>query len=657
MEKAIQRAIQLWIELTGIDPNAKSFSMRDWNIYSMNEELKESFKLDPTGITTLMLLNYFAEYYFDNRNFSVNEMMKDFDKVMDYLNKTREFFLLINNDDFLRIELDFKNKILAAAKEYEMNSERVIKFIEDRGSLAFIRRDALRSMNTLKIHQFTHGVTDGAKPKYLKDIYMFWNINSLLAYIGNSKYSSISINLIKSADNYNSFFAFGIRNGSTISILTDTPKQAHPMAGQMSRRPDKDLANRYARNHFPYDLLDFKINELNSNIYFEKEKGLVSYQAEAINLKSIKDLSSDEIVWSIIMFDLIKEKFWDQDYKTPELSYTGEMLCNKNSLINSIKLKINNYIPLENSSLSKKDISYGNVDGVFQQRFEKNNIWIEKEYNYIVPEEVLNLVNTKDGVKLLQDYNGKKLLSVSEYKETNEIIKLIDLEGVDVTLFGSAEEMLSNQKWYARYNQAKIINKKLNQEYEEKKDEILNWYENKVKENLEFLYTRIAHKEFLTDVREDNSFNSGEKKSIKNILYVTTREKIDGNLFWNRGNVYLSDYDKSTKKHFCLKNGKEALLAAVFTPTNPQNLAALCGCVLEELPIPLQNWYSNKLYIGNYILDRIDPMEWVVKNPWSELQFKIVVFYSKSTYNGLRKINNLEPDKYWLDTKELPFIW
>jgi len=94
MERAIQRAIQLWIELTGIDTNEKSFSMRDWNIYSMNEELKESFKLDPTGITTLMLLNYFAEYYFDNRNFSVNEMMKDFDKVMDYLNKTREFFLL-----------------------------------------------------------------------------------------------------------------------------------------------------------------------------------------------------------------------------------------------------------------------------------------------------------------------------------------------------------------------------------------------------------------------------------------------------------------------------------------------------------------------------------------------------------------------------------
>ncbi|EEA2350399.1 hypothetical protein DAU66_20210 [Salmonella enterica subsp. enterica serovar Enteritidis] len=57
-EDKLYQALNLWVELTGIDPNGKSFAMgfskshSSWDIKKMHDQLKESQQLDSSGITT-----------------------------------------------------------------------------------------------------------------------------------------------------------------------------------------------------------------------------------------------------------------------------------------------------------------------------------------------------------------------------------------------------------------------------------------------------------------------------------------------------------------------------------------------------------------------------------------------------------------------------
>lgn len=44
---SIVRALEIWVDITGVDPNTKSWATtNEWEIRHINEELKESLKQD-----------------------------------------------------------------------------------------------------------------------------------------------------------------------------------------------------------------------------------------------------------------------------------------------------------------------------------------------------------------------------------------------------------------------------------------------------------------------------------------------------------------------------------------------------------------------------------------------------------------------------------
>lgn len=77
----------------------------------------------------------------------------------------------------------------------------------------------------------------------------------------------------------------------------------------------------------------------------------------------------------------------------------------------------------------------------------------------------------------------------------------------------------------------------------------------------------------------------------------------------------------------------------------------MCGCEVKDLPDILQYWNKLKMYSGNSILSNVDPMEWVVENPWKKLNLNVDVFLSKTAYNQLRKAEGLPPNKICFKTK------
>jgi hypothetical protein len=65
----------------------------------------------------------------------------------------------------------------------------------------------------------------------------------------------------------------------------------------------------------------------------------------------------------------------------------------------------------------------------------------------------------------------------------------------------------------------------------------------------------------------------------------------------------------------------------------------MCGVEVEDLPDLLQNFGNrdDKPYTGNCILDRIDPLEWALRSPWTEEDFMFRIYLSKRARSRIIK--------------------
>ena len=62
--------------------------------------------------------------------------------------------------------------------------------------------------------------------------------------------------------------------------------------------------------------------------------------------------------------------------------------------------------------------------------------------------------------------------------------------------------------------------------------------------------------------------------------------------------------------------GNPVSFLAYLSVSNQADLLYVTGCKsVDELPEWLQHWDGVKVYFGNPILERIDPMTWVTEDP------------------------------------------
>ncbi|PLS19500.1 hypothetical protein CVD28_03530 [Bacillus sp. M6-12] len=653
----IQKALELWVELTGIDPNSNKYRMRDWHIQSINEELKESLVLDESLFTTILLLESFATDYLESRSFSVNEMIKDYDSVLSYLEKSKDLYSILHSEEVTAKKEEFKTWMKEALQHYGVTNEKVYEMAESSEALGFLRRDALRSIENLQIHQFSQGKTSEQGAKYVTKVHEFWNINSLVrSMYSENTLSGVSLNLIRDPMDTSSYFTFAIKNGETLSLLTDKPNYSHPLQKYMSRRPGRDMSERMAKHHFPYDLLDIEFDRRGDAYVSPKNtKELVIYQDELHPLKEIKELEPDEVIWIVMMFSLIDEKFWKKDFKTKELSYTGEMTKTQGAITGAgnTALVVQDTRTVQLPTLTTKDVSTENMISEWDYKPTKQNQWLEERYEGKVSEEVLNLTGNNTTLKLLTSSSELKEMTIAEYEKSTSFMNRDKHDGVklqkfDPTIFGNKEEIVKHQRWVARYNKAVVISNEAKSEYNERVKEIQKDYFSRIKANEKALFHAIALGVFEAPaVVWGEGFGHKEEYEQKNILHIGLEKDRSYHDSW--GSFKLSqvpDYN-----HRCYVTGGKPIIVASFKPTTAEALALLCGCEVKELPDILQHWNKADLYSGNQILSNVDPMEWALENPWKKQNFNIDVFLSKSAYNQIRKDAGLPPNKVWLESK------
>lgn len=268
----LPQILNLWVELTGADPSTNSFRLGNLDVRRMHKGLREALELDPSQITAYLLLEYFATHYFGDRSFSITELLEKPEQTTEYLKKAAQLLTMLRTPEIMNIGEVFGLAMRQAVRRYQADTTDVLKIIDDRHKLALLRRDALRSLDHLKVDQFLDGVPEeeGIPPQYNPQVFQFWNINSLLAAACRMP-SGISLCLIQDPDEYQSFFAFVVRNGGCLYVLSDVPCHAHPLASQFHHRADRDLDRRAEANHFPYHLLGIKYDKESDRIYIEQK--------------------------------------------------------------------------------------------------------------------------------------------------------------------------------------------------------------------------------------------------------------------------------------------------------------------------------------------------------------------------------------------------
>lgn len=671
----VVKAFDLWIELTGVDPNAKQWSTRNWDVYQANNALKHSLELDTTCTLTLLLLDYFTEQYLHSRVFSVQSILDDYNALTSYLALSKELIAILKSEHMADVRADYLETIESALDFYGIErTPELTKLLDNFHALAFLRRDALNSLNTLKLNQFAQGSPSGNRPVIYNEIMHFWNINSLVIALSNMSHDGIVLCFIEDPLLTSSFFAFGIRNGGTITVLSDRAEYVDPdqkyRLNARSRGVARDLYNRTMEHHFPYSVIHIEVDET-QRAYVRKQKadGLIPYKTEFLPIKRIKDLEPNEIIWTSMMFSLIEEKFFKNDYKAKQLSYTGEMLVNTEKLTQSTQnaLVSQTYQPLHLSLLTSEDVTTEKVMDDFEYKPTAQHAYLEKLYEDKIDDRFLNVVGVKNNGETLQ------MIDSPEENLADQLpIPAKSITTLEPTYFGTEEQINRDHRFVARYNKTRMLQQAIDEDFEKRKDEITTWYRQRIEQNFPFLLEAIANNKLIFS----HLIPSKEEEEKHRVSLFSNRSanraiirRGNSQHHRNDGNILLLDYSKDAYigvyktnfqyhqgvdrykgEHKCFIRGTTSSIAASFHPVNAECLRILTGSEsIEDLPDVLREWrFEAKDTSANHLLNRVDPMDWLFENPWQDkMDFRIVIHLSKLGYGDIRKEFGLSNNRFW----------
>lgn len=648
----VNTALERWAALKKIPLQGKSAQL-NWYDKESIQKLNDSRVDDPSGLTTFMMLRGMAEEDLKDFKFSAFQVVMEPEAIEATVAPMRELRRVLEDPRVVVSIDDFLQDIRDSAVAYGMKDEqfkKLEKVLTDKSWISIIRHDALRSIRTLRAHQFTQGVGSPEDVKVNPSVYEFWNVNSLLYALRIQSVPGVTLALIRDpVDALHSYFCFAIRNGDTITVLTDQDRGPHPAHKRMSRRPDRAFDKRACQHWFPYQLVEVEITEDQKRLFVKARTQMVPVNAKAVTLSRLVDLGPEQFIWATLVLDLIREKYWKKNHQLPQLSYTGEMVRTPHALVGKTSdlVKVRGYEPLQLDRLKPEDVTTQATAGQWDYETSNYNAWLTERYGKDISEDILNPVGEAEALKALpqsglQHEEDEEQLAFYEKKPE------LPIEYLEPTNFGTKEELEKDRLWTARMNQATVIQKRAVEEYEKEKEPILLWFKNRLHELADTYCNAAVVGTFPLPFKRFAGFACREDKHPDVMEAMKRGVGKDWKAIHPRGHgmrhsgskyMSLGGYQESPFRYTCHdRSGTVASLFAEIRPTCPDALASLLQIPVSELPWPLQNWYDSEPYTGNSILSRVDPEDWVINNPWSPVHgrgvsFRVYVQLSRTAAN------------------------
>ena len=646
----LKEMVALWVKITGVDPTEdnRSYSiyldgrLSDYDVKMMNERIKESLAYDSTGLFAECYLKVYFEKFLKNKKMSLFELITN-EETEELVNDMKALYCaLVNND----AEKQVLNEAKKAMEFYDLSFEL------DLFSVIELRTSALNCINKkLRTMQFSSGKA-GDDFKMTRNIIMYKDLNALITCAAKGKINGVQLAYIRDEKCItDSYFAFVIKNGDNLYLLTDMPEYSHPLQSNMSRCPGRDMSNRIKSNWFPYDTVaNIDVSDLwGSGRYGTSEKStklstVLNEESLYTVIGTLDSLSQDEAFWFIMMLSLIKDKFYDKPAPELPMSYVGEMINSPLIEKSENALMIQDALP----SFDLRIIDFENTKGMKYQtellKFDDDNSSLIKRYKNQVSTDLLNVISNTDKSIMIEDkYAIKDVFGkVQGYKYLS----------LDLNQAGTKEELEYKQKWLLRYNYATEINRLIHEDYEKNASSIIEEIGNLVVVRIRDLIIMqlqgklVGHK--LIHSKEPMKF--GQEFSDENYdlgKFITT--KYLWNNYYTNSSTYSFGYDRYSNLADikCALTGKQGSLILHIEIKNADDLALVCGVSKDKLPLQLQDYDIRNKYYGNPILDNIDPMVWHLKDEFNEMRFNINIALSKTEYKNLCKEAGVPVNKFW----------
>jgi hypothetical protein len=664
-ENPTEEALDLWQDIIGVTPESTSYNMGTYHHRREFEHLREALELDPTEITANLLLGNYARTHFRDTHVSQAELLTDTQGILKLLEKPRRLLALLERPEIVERRDQFIANVTQALQMYDAaDRDDVKELLANHDNMAFLRRDALRSMANLTVHQFLDGDPEPAsvRPVYYRFVHQWFNVNSMLDAAARQA-PGVSLNIVRDPNDFQSYFCFAIRNGGRLFVLSDVPDNAHPMQPMMSRRPDREMDQRIARNWFPYDLMGLAYNEEDGRLYFDRsdERALVVGQSEALPLKPISKLGAPETVWIAMMFGLIVDRFWRRGHTENVLSYTAEMVRVEDKMLTAATksgLPVKGYKKIDAKPLTLEDVMHPDEEAAkaFGSRRSFDNAWLEERYGHLVSDDSLNLIASPERHHRLALATGEMTDSRNRGSEhrafsDSRVVSSVNVEKLPSTFFGTKEKIEADRLFVARYNYAIQVNALARNEFEKRKDEIVKWYRAKVDANAETLKSWVGDYVLWIAAKGDHTrfegrgYHPTQGARLRSFAFpwdLSDTYERSNNLGF--GSYQIGDWDNGFR---CAVNGNKASYVFTFCPANATELAVVSGCQEIDLPDVLRHYNLEEKRGGNQLLDRVDPAEWAISNPWSGLDMRVHIYLSKRGFAKLCSKGVRPP--YWVE--------
>lgn len=689
--RLLDEGFERWRKLVGIDPTKSRFSLAEWDARQQMEDLQELRQLDPTGLSPFMLMKALVHEHIAGEKVTALDLIRGLSlEQLDRIESLREVYEFLERPEIDALIQGFIDSVRRAVSQYGLGAKGrdslrsamplasadkpdvLEDWLGNYYRLAMLRRDAIKAVAKLEQHQFFHG-RPGTSERfvYTTKVIEFWNVPSLLRAMvaqGARGFRGVTVCLIRDPEEaLHSFFVLAVVNGESLSILTDRGKSPHPLGRRMSRRPDRAFVRRAERFWFPYELVDVVPTEEQKRLYAKARTALVPINAQAVELADFNQLDPPSAIWLTLVFELLRQEYLEQNPELPKLSYTAEMVRNPQLLLGGstdlVVQRSQHYQPLVVAPLTCKDVTAAATASQWHRRPCGHNEWMIARYGEQVPEAALNILGTEE-LRAVAALPHASVLGSAEpdrfpARRSSEQKTADALVALDPLSFGTKEEIERDRVWSARYNQCKIVQALARVEFKATEAEVRSWLKARVLERREWFIEQAVRGELRTKalVAHRDFDWSPEAKSRGEVEEISVLDVIVGKKWYRHADFTrwfwsfsLSAWTKKGGGHFvCPITGSHTTrYHATFSPLDAQSLAFLLGCSVQELPWALQHWYyrDEPDYLGNSILDRLDPSDWVLHNPWcgeSGFPIKIVISLSKRAVNQRRKELGLAP--------------
>ena len=605
----LEEKLELWVKITGVDPNQTNYSIRfdgglsSWDIKKMNDRITEALKYDAYGYFADAYLSVYFKKYLAKKQVSLQELLEN-KQMQQYMEDVKNLYYEIQISDS-------GNQIMDAAKKaldfYGLQHSTLEIF-----DIVELQVSANRCMDhKLRKLQFSTGTAASAGFKVSKNIYMYKNLDALLLCAANHTIDGVSLGYIRNEEQLtDSYFAFIIRNGQNLYLLTDMPKYSNPVQNRMSRCPGRGMSERIESNFFPYQsVANIDTSDLwDSGRYgIDETSNALAEQSDQIRtlIGTFDSLDEQEAFWTVTMLDMIKKEFYEQ-VPQYELSYTGSMIQTKQLPDTENALAIRSMF----STIELQDIDITDtMEMEFEQRKDvdgANDDLIERYKDQIDP-AALNLVKETERFSLMSSKYKKQ-----SYGETKPVFIAFDRDTC-----GTRDEILYTQKYIERYNYFQQIQRLMDEDFKKNRKAIEDQIQDRITPRIRELCKLQLQGKLMGRIQ----VYQGGKDLLKEMPFG----KIEDFEHWYKdsydGTTFQYGYEYMNKKYMhCYFTNKKAGVIFIMKPRNLQDLLLLCGCEKSDLPKQIQKWHNKPKYYGNQILRNIDPLLWNVDDPFEHLE-------------------------------------